>query len=354
VAILVTAAAANLGIIPAGSTAQAPVPVYDVIFAHVAPISIFWLLLQVHLKSVLKAGPVMLGLFFIGSVGTMVGVLLAVALVDASSSIGPLYKAVAGMFAGTYIGGSVNFNAIALEYDVVRNGVLYGGAIVVDNIITAIWMAATIGLPKLLAPVWRASRVATNTVTTSEPMLGIAEDTESVHPVDLAMVFALGLAAHWISLTVSAMLAARGISMPAILILTVLALVLAQVPAVARLKGTRVVGLLAVYLFLAVIGAFADVRQLSRLGGLGITLLIFAGVTVLVHGVITFGAAWILRLDRDAAAVASQANVGGSTSALALARSLGREDLIVPGILAGSVGNAIGTFAGFMIAVWLT
>jgi uncharacterized membrane protein len=115
-----------------------------------------------------------------------------------------------------------------------------------------------------------------------------------------------------------------------------------------------VVGLLAVYLFLAVIGAFADVRQLSRLGGLGITLLIFAGVTVLVHGVITFGAAWILRLDRDAAAVASQANVGGSTSALALARSLGREDLIVPGILAGSVGNAIGTFAGFMIAVWLT
>ena len=33
------------------------------------------------------------------------------------------------------------------------------------------------------------------------------------------------------------------------------------------------------------------------------------------------------------AAVASQANVGGSTSALALAKSLGREDLLVPAIL---------------------
>jgi uncharacterized membrane protein len=46
--------------------------------------------------------------------------------------------------------------------------------------------------------------------------------------------------------------------------------------------------------------------------------------------------------------VVSQANVGGSTSALALAKSLGREDLLVPGILLGSLGNAVGTFLGFL------
>ena len=51
--------------------------------------------------------------------------------------------------------------------------------------------------------------------------------------------------------------------------------------------------------------------------------------------------------------VASQAGVGGSTTALALARSLGRPDLAAPGILVGSLGTALGTYLGFAMAGWL-
>jgi uncharacterized membrane protein len=47
--------------------------------------------------------------------------------------------------------------------------------------------------------------------------------------------------------------------------------------------------------------------------------------------------------------VASQANVGGATSALALARSLGRSDLVLPAVLIGSLGNALGTFIAFWV-----
>jgi uncharacterized membrane protein len=108
----------------------------------------------------------------------------------------------------------------------------------------------------------------------------------------------------------------------------------------------------AVYLFLAVVGVFCDVRAMGGLGTLGVVLLAFAGLTVLVHGALIFGAARLWRMDLAAAAVASQANIGGSTSALALAKSLGREDLLLPGILLGALGNAIGTFMGF-IAVGL-
>jgi len=113
-------------------------------------------------------------------------------------------------------------------------------------------------------------------------------------------------------------------------------------------------GMFAVYLFLCVIGAFCDIGAMANLGGLGVSLLLFATITVIVHGAIVYGTAWMFKINPVVASVASQANVGGGTSALALARSLGREDLVLPAILIGSLGYAVGTFLGFWVAeAWL-
>ena len=340
--ILVTALAANLGIVPAGSTAAAPVPVYDAIFAYVAPLGIFWLLLRVNLRDVLRAGVPIVALFLLGSAGIMLGAFIGASIVPLET-LGSLHAALGGMFVGTYTGGSINFNAIALEYEVVREGGLYAGAVAVDNVVTTAWMAATIALPRLLAPLWHA--VAPRAEGTLEMDRDIAEDTEDVHPFDLFVLALLGFATLYLSGVVANLTA-----IPAILILTTIALVLAQIPWFARLRGSRLLGMIAVLLFLAVIGAFCDLRQLGELGRLGLILLGFAATLVLVHGVVIFGAARLLRIDLDIAAVASQANVGGSTSALALARSLGRSDLVLPAVLIGSLGNAIGTFLGFWVA----
>lgn len=342
VVILVTALAANLGIIPAGSTEAAPVVVYDGIFVYVAPLGIFWLLLRVSVRDIMRAGVPIIALFLIGSVGIMAGAFIGVMLLPLGD-VGPLQHALAGMFVGTYTGGSINFNAIALEYDVMREGGLYAGAVAVDNVVTTVWMAATLALPRLLAPLWR--RVVPRSEGALDMDRDIADDTESVHPLDLFILAALGLATLFVSNRLAA-----GTGVPSILILTAVALALAQLPAIARLRGARVLGMVSVLLFLAVIGAFCDVRQLAALGRLGPLLLAFATVLVAIHGVIIFGAARVLRLDLDIAAVASQANVGGSTSALALARSLGRADLVLPAVLVGALGNALGTFFGFWVA----
>lgn len=109
-------------------------------------------------------------------------------------------------------------------------------------------------------------------------------------------------------------------------------------------------GMFAVYVFLAVIGASCDFAALSRLGMVGVRVAVLASVCVGIHGLLTFGAAAVLRFDPVLAAVASQANVGGGTTALALARSLQREDLVLPAILVGSLGTALGTFLGFWVA----
>lgn len=352
--IVVTAIIANLGLLPTTSTEEAPVPAYDAIFGTVAPLAIVWLLLKVNLKDILRAGVPIISLFLIGSLGTVAGVLVGMWVVSGPERIGPLYHALGGMFTGTYTGGSVNFNAVAIHYDVMREAVLFGGAAVVDSIVTTIWMAATIAIPRALRGLWAGrDRGNPSGAAPDGPRavdLGIEEDTEAVHPVDLSLVLAIGFGTVWISNVLAAWTAGLGVAVPAILILTLIALVLAQVPAITNLPGTRTLGLYAVYLFLCVIGAFCDVRALAETGALGMTLLIFALVLVSVHGLIAFGAAWLLRMDVDIAAVASQANVGGGTSALAVARSLGRGDLVLPAVLIGSLGTAVGTFLGFWVA----
>jgi uncharacterized membrane protein len=348
--IVLGAVAANLGIIPAGSPPEAPIAVYEIIFASIAPIGLFWLLLQVNLRDLLAVGLPLTGLFLVGSLGTLAGAVAAMWLVRGPETVGPLSHAIAGMFTGTYTGGSVNFNAVALEYGVMRDGVLYGGSVVVDNIVTTIWIVATLAIPRTMAAVWARRAGGHGARAGAAPIVDLAAEIETLDPRKLALVIALGTGALWLSDTAARVLGEAGIGVPSILIISALALALAQVRAISRLPGARVLGMCAVYLFLTVIGAFCDVGAMGRLGTLGLVLLAFASFTVIVHGGLIFGTAWLFRMDLDGAAVASQANVGGSTSALALAKSLGREDLLVPGILLGSLGNAIGTFLGFLAA----
>jgi uncharacterized membrane protein len=335
--IVLTAVVANLGIIP---TYSDEVPVYHGVFEFLAPMSIFLLLLRVHLGGVLRAGRPILLMFGIGALGTTVGVLVAMQVVGGSRAFGELYNALGGMFVGTYTGGSINFNAVAIEYGVVNNGLLYAGAAAVDNVATAVWMLVTVALPRLVGP-RTAGKVMDAATIHSSGESSVDHDAETVGPFDLAVLLALGCAAVWLSAWMSRGIEhVSGFGIPSILILTTLALALAQLPMVQRLKGTRMVGWLAVMVFLAVIGALCDLSALSAIGPLAGKLTILVAVT-------------LLRIDTAVSAVASQANVGGSTSALALARSLGRSDLMLPAILVGSLGNALGTYLGFMTAVWL-
>ena len=63
-------------------------------------------------------------------------------------------------------------------------------------------------------------------------------------------------------------------SIPSMLFLSEIALVLAQMPIATKLKGTRTLGMFAVYLFLAVIGALCDIEALRALD-VGVRLFVF-------------------------------------------------------------------------------
>jgi uncharacterized protein YecT (DUF1311 family) len=66
-----------------------------------------------------------------------------------------------------------------------------------------------------------------------------------------------------------------------------------------------------------------------------------------------FGLGRLLRLSPATLAIASSANIGGALTIMPIATGLRRMDLFLPGILVGSLGNAIGTYAGFLMVGWL-
>jgi len=314
-------------------------------------LGIFWLLLLVDLRSLGKVGGPTLTLFLLGAAGTMLGTAVAHWAVGGEAAFGQFHAALGGMFTGTYIGGSVNFNAVALEYRVMENGGLYAGAAAVDNAMTTIWMAVCVAIPRLLAPFWPSGSTAGSGASAHLP---VDDEVETSSVFDMSLVIALGIGAVSVSGPVADALGKLiGVKLPSVLVLTTIALAMAQLPQIKRLQGARLLGLFSVYLFLAVIGALCDVKALLAMGELAPLMAGFVCILVAIHGLAVFGAARVLNFDLATAAVASQANIGGGTSALALARSLGRGDLELPAILVGSIGTALGNYAGFLVAALL-
>jgi uncharacterized membrane protein len=344
--IIITAIVANLGIIPA-STPETPL--YDGIFTYVAPLSIFLMLLNVNLNSLKKAGKPMLIMFLIGSVATVIGTLIAMWATNGKTQIGEMYHALAGMYTGTYIGGSTNFNGVALHYGVSKQGTLFSAATVADNIITAVWVIATLALPQLLNRFYPRKKAVEISEENETETNNFTSDIENVSPFDLALLLLISFT----GISISGWLSSQIPQIPSILWLTTIALVLAQFPIINKLKGQRVIGLLGIYLFLAVIGAYCDVPALLKDGKLAVVLLAFVSILVFIHGLIIYGMGALFKQDWDIVSIASQANVGGSASAMALSRSLNRNDLTLPGILVGALGNATGTYWGILVAEFI-
>ena len=351
--IVLTAIGSNFGLIP-----TAEVPVYDGIFNYLAPFSLFLLLLGVNLKDLKQAGLPAVTMFLVGSVGVIIGVFISVWLFAAPNTVGPLYYALGGMLTGTYIGGSVNFHAVALHYGVSKAGNLFVIATAADNIMTTLWMIATLILPRLLQrwfPRTKTIRISQDNVSTqsvpakTETSASLFSDSDTLTINDLAKLFTLGFSSLWVSKEVAALVP----GLPFVLVLTSIALVLAQFRVINNLPGSRLLGLFGVYVFLAVIGAYCDVAALFQDGQLAAVVFGMILCIVVVHALISFGIGAALKQDWDVLAIASQANIGGATSALALARSLGRADLQLPAVLVGTFGNAIGTYLGILIAEWL-
>jgi uncharacterized membrane protein len=349
IVIILAAILANAHVIP--SSQNAP-PLYNHIFKYVAPIAIFFLLLDVKLKNLRYAGVPMLSMFLIGSICTMAGAVIGYYIVAPQNHHINSAFAVAGMYTGTYIGGSANLNAIAVQYGVIKDGNLFAAVNVVDNIITTIWIMATLVLPSVLQKIFpRRKNIPLQGASKSSEELfqQIVSKKETINVMNVSILLFLGIASLFLSNLVSFYVP----KIPSILVLTTIALILAQMPVIQKIEGGKTMGYFLVLLFLAVIGAYCDINALRQSGEVAGILLLWVTIIVFVHGILLFTIGGIFKQDWDIVSIASNANIGGTATAAVCANSLGRPDLQLPGILAGAIGNAIGTYAGIFVAEFL-
>ncbi len=349
IVIIAAAVLANCKIIP--SSGNAP-PLYNQIFEYAAPLGIFFLLLEVKLKDLKLAGLPMLIMFLVGSAATITGVIIGYRIFSPQHHQVNQAYAVAGMFTGTYIGGSANLNAIALHYGVTKDGTLYAAVNAVDNILTTGWLMMTMFLPPILQRLFPRKKNTPKELKgfTGEELRSLVTQVKTETSItDISLLLSLGFG----SMVISSLIAKYVPQIPSILVLTTLALVFAQIPFIQKLKGGKLMGLLLIMIFLAVIGAFCDINALLQSGKVSGVLLLWDTALIVIHGIFIFTIGGLFKQDWDIVSIASNANIGGATSAPVCAASLGRPDLQLPGLLAGSLGNAIGTYLGILVAEFL-
>jgi uncharacterized membrane protein len=323
----------NLGIVPAAS------PVYDAIAGPVTSLAIAWLLLSVNLGDLRRAGPRMLGAFGLAALGTALGAL--VGALAFAEQIGADTWRLAGVFTGTYSGGSVNFVSVGRGVGLPDS--LWAGATAADAMTTGIWMAATLLLPlwlvRFFPPIPESVAVRDESGAHPHPFF----EPAGVSALDLSFLVAAA-----IGLLAAAELTARLVpQVPAILWLTTYALLLGHTKAFRQPPGALQLGTMVLHLFFVVIGIWSRV---SEIVSVGMVVFLYTVVLVAIHGLVVFGGGRLFRLDPGTLSVASQASVGGPSSALAVAVAREWPGLVLPGIIVGLLGYAAGNYLGFGVA----
>jgi uncharacterized membrane protein len=325
--------------------------VYDPFVTYLIPLSIALLLFRLDFRELRKLKGQLLFYYFVGTLGTILGVIVAWLLLGdrLGSDVGRL----AGQLGASYIGGGENAVAVAealgLRQD---NPHLFSAAFAADNIVTAIWMMIALSAP------FGFSRYFSNEITAEQ----LEAAKENMAPIGAAhflpsCFYSLALAGSiiWISGNIAMPIKAFAIAQgwawmqfnTSILWVTSIALIVAQTPLRRHLQVSYSLGMLFFLYFFFTMGAVSSIDEIVRLGPavFGFTLLI-----VLIHGAVVLTTAKVCKGDMASVFIASQCNIGGPSTAVALAEANGWPHMIVPSILLGVLGYAIANYIGVFLA----
>ena len=344
----------NLNIIPTESV------VYDNVWTYAVPLAITLLLYQCNVSKICNESGSILILFLISSVGTMIGATIGyIALNDHIPSLGHL----AGVMTGTYIGGSVNLAAIASSFDIASE--VISAAVVSDNLLMALYFFVLIAIPSMtlfrkLFDHPHIKEVESMDIKEGETPASSYWSAKEISLKDIA----LSVGSAFIIVAISSNLATYlSNTIPTsniflkvtntllgnqYLIITTLTMTCATLKPdfFGKLGGAQEIGTFLIYLFFVVIGAPASIVSIFFKSPL---LLVFCLIIVSSNMIVTFLGAKMFKFNLEDAILASNACIGGPTTAAAMAVSKSWSKLIAPIMLIGTLGYVIGNYCGILI-----
>lgn len=352
----------NTGMIPISS------PVYDSIWNYVVPLAIPLLLFHVNFKKMGKESGRLLFIFFISSIGTVAGTIISFFLLKNSI---PYLDKIAAIMSASYIGGGVNFAAMATKFKPPSE--IVSSTVVADNLMMAAYFVILMTIPtisffKQHFPTPYVLEIESEKRGKEDETL--AESFWSRKDISLKDI-ALSVGTAFLLVIISFKVAdyldqhipsgeeasfmmnlLNGLFGDKYLVLTTITFItLALFPTYFKnINGSQEIGTYFIYLFFVVIGIPASIPLIMKNAPL---LFVFVFIIVVINMIVSLTAGKLLKYHLEEVLLASNANIGGPTTAAAMAIAKGWKNLIGPILVVGTFGYVIGNYIGTTLGVWL-
>ncbi|MBT8107524.1 MAG: DUF819 family protein [Gammaproteobacteria bacterium] len=321
--------------------------IYSGLSKFALPVFIVLMLIKVNVPAVVKVMGKGVLVMLMGTAGVMVGGVVSYIIVHGWLPE-ESWRAF-GALAGSWIGGTANM--LATKEMLEATDAQLGLAVIADNVVYIVW------LPLLLMSRDFADRFNTWARVPPERLaamdaaaeLHVEDDHAPTMPQYLYLaaivigVTAIGHAlappiAVWIADTSTTLANIFSETTTRILLVTTIALLLSATR-VSELPNSTAIGTALVYLFVAGMGARAEVSEL----GAAPMFVLGAFIWIFIHGLFMLAGAWLFRVDVHSVAIASAANIGAAASAPIVAAHH-RPNLVPASILLALLGYAMGNY----------
>lgn len=334
---------ANIGVIPFNS------PVYSLITKVLVPLAVPLFLFDSDFQRVVRDAGSLLVPFMIGALSTVVGTICAMTLVPLKQLGGDGWK-VACALNSRHIGGAINFVAVADTLSV--DGSIVGAAIAADNVVVAIYFALLFYLAKAgeveksgaeSTKDGKDAVVAVNSESSLSEEIALPNEEANVPITASSIAYSIATASCLVTLG-SAITAATCPNLSPLVITSLLTVVSATAfPRwFQKLRTSGVaIGILFLQMFFAASGASGSLLLVLRKAP---SLIAFSALQLGIHFLMLIGVGrWMLHLDSNDLYLCSNANVGGPTTAAAMAQAKSWPTKVLPALLVGVFGYATAT-----------
>jgi uncharacterized membrane protein len=321
---------------------------------YLLPSALVLLCVAIDFQAILRLGPKAIIMFVTGTIGVMLGgvvALLALQAIHPETVAGDTWRGMTTL-AGSWIGGGANQAAMQATYAV--DETLFGQFVAVDVLVGSLWMAT------LLFLAGRAERFAIEAV---KQRIETYQSAHARNPslADLMVILAVGLGATGLAHALAEFAVDWVKSLPPewklkdysldskFFWITVLATTFGLILSFTRARklegaGASKIGSVMLYVLVATIGMKMDLSALLEKPW----FFALGAIWISVHGVLMLVVAKLIRAPLFFMAVGSQANIGAAASAPVVASAF-HPSLAPVGVLLAVLGYAMGTYAAYML-----